>query len=462
MIVNPKTFDAYYLLHNGVLAFSRAEQQGIRVDMDYVQRKKDWLIRRMDKLEEEFKKTKLFYHWQHSSKSKVNINSNTQLAHFLYNVKKIEPVKFTPTGQGATDDEAIKQLNIPELKLLSDRTRYKKPWDVLNGFDKEQVDGYVHPFFNLHLVRTFRSSSDSPNFQNIPKRDDEIMQICRKALFPRPGHQLVEIDFSGLEVRIAACYHKDTTMLKYIHDPTSDMHTDMAKQIFMIDEFDKVKHNILRQATKNGFVFPQFYGDYYKNCAEGMACNWGQLPQGKWTRGQGVHLDTEHFTLSDHLISKGLYSYSAFENHIKDIVEVFWTRRFPEYAEWKNRWWKVYQKYGYVDLLTGFRCSGVMSKNDCINYPVQGAAFHCNLWTFIELDKIMRAENWDTKLIGQIHDSIIMDVLPSELDYVLQTAKRITGVELAKAWKWIIVPLEIDAEVCPVDGSWAEKEKYAI
>ena len=204
MQVNPKTFDAYNLLHNGVLAFSRAEQQGIRVDMDYVERKKAWLVRKMDKLEEEFKETKLFKHWQHSSKSKVNINSNAQLAYFLYNVKKIEPVKFTPTGQGATDDEAITQLNIPELELLSNRTRYKKPWDVLNGFEKEQVDGYIHPFFNLHLVRTFRSSSDSPNFQNIPKRDEEIMQICRKALYPRPGHQIVEIDFSGLEVKIAA------------------------------------------------------------------------------------------------------------------------------------------------------------------------------------------------------------------------------------------------------------------
>ena len=62
------------------------------------------------------------------------------------------------------------------------------------------------------------------------------MNMCRKALFPRPGHQLLEADFSGLEVRIAACYHKDKTMVKYITDPTTDMHGDMAKQIFMIDQ----------------------------------------------------------------------------------------------------------------------------------------------------------------------------------------------------------------------------------
>ena len=66
------------------------------------------------------------------------------------------------------------------------------------------------------------------------------MKTTRKALYPRPGHQLLEVDYSGLEVRIAACYHKDPVMLKYINTGY-DMHADMAAQIFMIDDFDKHK-----------------------------------------------------------------------------------------------------------------------------------------------------------------------------------------------------------------------------
>jgi len=459
MTLNPQTPKAYRLLHDGILAFARAEQQGIRVDLDYVEKKKIWVTNKMDKLEDHFKRTNLYHHWAHAVKGKININSGTQLAHFLYNVKKIEPVKFTVTGKGATDEEALKQLNIPELDILLDRTRYKKAWDVLNGFEKEQVTGFVHPFFNLHLVRTYRSSSDSPNFQNIPKRDEEIMQICRRALVPREGHQLVEIDFSGLEVRIAACYHKDPKMLEYINDPKSDMHRDMAIQIFMLDKFDKTKHNILRQAAKNGFVFPEFYGDYFGNCAIGMAYTWCKLPQSKWDRGQGITLDGDNFTISDHLIAKGISSLDDFTDHIRVIEKDFWENRFPDYAEWKDRWWKIYQKYGYVDLLTGFRCSGVMGKNDSINYPVQGAAFHCNLWTFIELDRIMQKEKWDTRLIGQIHDSIIMDVHPAELPHVIETAKSVAGTDLRNTWPWIIVPLDIDIEYCPIDGNWSEKVK---
>jgi len=233
----------------------------------------------------------------------------------------------------------------------------------------------------------------------------------------------------------------------------------MTRQIFLIDKFIKGEptHDLLRSATKNGFTFPEFYGDYYKNCASILACNWGKLPTGKWSKGQGVPFEKTY--LSDHLINKGISSLNHFVEHIKKIEQDFWENRFSEYAEWKERWWTIYKKYGYIDLLTGFRCSGYMGKNDCINYPVQGAAFHCNLWTFIQLDKEIINQNFDTRIVGQIHDSIILDVHPDELSKIIHIAKRISTVELPKEWRWIIVPLDIDMELCPIDGSWAEKEK---
>ncbi len=462
MQVNPKTEQAYRLLHNGVLAFSRAERQGIRVDLDYAERKKLQLTKKIKRLESKFKDTKFYRHWEHSSKSKVNINSGTQLRNFLYNVKKLEPATITRTGLGSTNEEALKQLDIPELDML---LRMKKLRDLrdkyLGAFIREAVDGYIHPFFNLHLVRTFRSSSDSPNFQNIPVRDEESMQIVRKALYPRPGHQLFEVDFKGLEVAIAACYHKDETMLKYLHDPASDMHRDMAEQIFKI-KYDKKNpaHSILRAAAKNGFVFPEFYGDYFGNCAPSLACNWGELSKGKWKPGQGI--DIGGVTLGAHMIDNGFKSLTQFTKHIQSIEEDLWTNRFPDYAAWKEVWWKLYQKYGYIDLLTGFRCSGLMSHNDCTNWPIQGSAFHCLLWSFNELDRILYTEKWDSKIIGQIHDSIIFDAHPDELQDLAKLVKRVTCVDLPAAWPWIIVPLNIEADLSPVDCSWAEKEKFEL
>ena len=466
-MLNPDTKEAYELFHNGILALSRAEQQGFRVDVDYVLSQKKHLTRRIGRLERKFKDSNFYKHWEHVMK-KADINSNQKLGHYIYNVKKIKPAKLTTTGKGSTDEEALKQLNIPELNDLLDIRKLKKVRDTyLDAFHREQVDGYIHPFFNLHLVKTYRSSSDSPNFQNIPKRDEEAMSLCRRALYPRPGHQLMEIDYSGLEVRIAACYHKDPTMLKYLNDPCSDMHTDMAKQIFMLDKIDKsiAGHDTLRQAAKNGFVFPEFYGDYYKNCAENMACNWGKLPHGTWKKDQGIEIDYidkmfKPYYLSNHLISKGIKSYDAFVEHVRVIEQDFWGKRFKVYAKWKDRWWEEYKQKGYIHTYTGFTCSGIMSKNDCINYPVQGAAFHCLLWSLIKIDQVIQKEHWDTQIIGQIHDSIILDVNPNELKKVWQTIHYITCEDLPGTWKWICVPLEVDAEICEVDTSWNTKTKY--
>ena len=223
MQVNPRTDEADTLFHEGTLALARAEMQGINLDIPYCERQKRLLTHKIDNLEEEFKQTTFFKHWEHSVKGVVNINSDTQLRHFLYDIKKYKIPKYTYSGQGATDSEALSQLNIPELDILAQRDKLKRLRDVnIDGFLREQVNGVIHPFFNLHLAHSFRSSSNSPNFQNIPIRDEESMLVCRKALYPRKGHQILEADFKSIEVSINACINKDTNLLKYCRDPKSD------------------------------------------------------------------------------------------------------------------------------------------------------------------------------------------------------------------------------------------------
>jgi len=461
--LHPNTNQAYQLLHDGVLALARAERQGIRVDMDYLEKKKKHLTRKINYIEDKIIDTKFYRRWAHTTGGKPNMHSDAQLRTYLYKTLKLEPTKTTESGLGSTDEEALLGLNLPELVDLIQVRKYKKMRDTyLEGFAREQVDGYIHPFFNLHLPTTFRSSSDHPNFQNIPSRDKELMQLTRKALFPRPGNQLLEMDFGALEVCIAACYHNDPTMIKYIKDDY-DMHGDMAAQLYKVDHFDKKNpgHNFLRKAAKNGFVFPQFYGDYFGNCADYLACNWGELPKKNFLYSQGVIVEDDR-TLGKHLIGKGIHNYQDFENHVKKVEDDFWSNRFPVYAKWKDQWWAEYQEKGYIHMKSGFTCSGVMGKNDCINYPVQGAAFHCLLWSLIQLDQIMRAQGWKSKIIGQIHDAIVFDIYPPELEMVLKTTKRITTVELPKVWDWINVPLKIEAEVCPVDAPWSDKEEIEI
>lgn len=456
--------NAQSLFLKGVQTFARIEQQGIRVDMDIAIENYNTLTKSIAQLTVKFKGSKLFKYWDHSTgTSQVNIDSNEQLAHFLYKTKKITPTKFTATGKGAVDEEALKGLGLPELDDLLQLRKLKKLRDTyLTAFISESVDGFIHPVFNLHTVSTYRSSSDSPNFQNIPIRDEEAKKIIRSCLFPRKGHQLLEVDFSGIEVGIAACYHKDSTMIKYIKDQY-DMHADMAKQIFFLDTLDKKQpaHKLLRNAAKNGFVFPQFYGDYYKNNAISLG-DWTKLPlTGKYKDSQGITLPQGH-SIGAHLINCGIPRAEDFVEHLRKIEEHFWGVRFPVYANWKKRWFKKYQTRGFFETLTGFRCFGIMSKNDVINYPVQGSAFHCLLWSLIRIDEIIQQQKLQTRLIGQIHDSMVFDVYPPELDYVVQTVRRVTEVELLQAWDWIIVPLRIEAEVCQVDESWYHKKELNL
>lgn len=463
MTITPNTAEAYQLFHDGILAISRAEMQGMRIDLDYVAVAKEELTKRITQAEKQLRETNFYKHWQHTTKGEINYNSDKQLAHFLYNIRKVQPVKTTASGQGSVDDDALKQLQLPELDMILEIRRLSKARDTyLEAFEREQVKGVLHPQFNLHNVISYRSSSDSPNFQNMPKRDKEIMKIVRSAIYPRHGNQLMEVDFSGLEVSIAACYHKDPTMLKYLTSDHSDMHGDMAQQIFKIDSFnrDLPEHKHLRQAAKNGFVFPQFYGDYYKNNAIGL-CQWVGLPQTTWKSGQGVKLPDGSF-ISNHLRENGIKSFEDFVEHMRKIEEHFWGNRFKVYGKWKERWYADYLKNGYMDSYTGFRFRGEMRKNEVINYPVQGAAFHCLLWCFIQLDKIMREKGWNSRLIGQIHDAMVIDVDPDELAKVSKMVKRITTVELVKNWTWINVPLSVEADLGDVNGSWATLKSYAL
>jgi DNA polymerase-1 len=460
MNINPNTIDAYHLFHDGILAFARAERQGIRIDFEYVNKKMETITRKMERLEREFKDTNLFKHWQHSVRGKINIHSDPQLKNFLYKIKGLKIEKETESGLGSTDDETLRQMSIPELENLLQIRKLKKVRDTyLESFLREQVDGYVHTNLNLNLAVSFRSSSDHPNLHNIPARDEESMQICRGAILPRPGHQLLEIDFKGIEVSINCCYNKDPNLIKYVSDPTKDMHADVAKQLFKVKNFDKhiKEHYRLRQATKNGFIFPEFYGDYYKHCSGNLLCNWGKLPQGRFHSGQGIPMPEG--TLADHLISVGLGSFLKFEKHLKVIEDDFWHKRFTVYSDWKDKWYSQYKKYGYFDLLTGFRCNGVMDRKQVCNYPGQGTAFHCLLWSFIQLDARMRKEKWDTRLVNQIHDSVILDVHPDEREHIIDTAQEITTVRLAEHFPWILTPMVVDMALAPINAPWSEKKE---
>lgn len=459
--MKPLTMEAYDLMHNSAIVLSRIEQNGIHVDVDYCHKAIAHLGRRIDRMKQQILDSEIGQLGKKTFGFKFNINSDEQLAHLLYNVMGMtSPIK-TNKGNNSVKAEALEILNIHGLDILIKIKQLEKAKTTyLVNFLKETVNGYMHPFYHLHLARTFRSSSSDPNFQNVPNRDPEIRAICRKAIIPRPGRKIATIDFSGVEVRIGTAYHKDPTMIKYNSDPSTDLHRDMAQEIYCFDddEWGWIKEQnghtakAIRHSSKNQFVFPSFYGDWYKSCAPNL---WKSAHASTHILPNGVRLE-------QWLYQSGIRNYDNFEKHMKEIDRAFWEDRFTVYSEWKEQWWTAYQKQGYFDTLTGFRCQGVMGRNDVTNYPVQGSAFHSTLFSLIEIDKVIENNNLQTLIIGQIHDECVLDLVPEEQDFLLPKCKEIMTQKIRDHWKWINVPIDIEIEITGINGSWAEKSEITI
>jgi DNA polymerase I-like protein with 3'-5' exonuclease and polymerase domains len=80
----------------------------------------------------------------------------------------------------------------------------------------------------------------------------------------------------------------------------------------------------------------------------------------------------------------------------------------------------------------------------------------------IHLNKIALEENWLTKIIGQIHDSIVFDIVPEEFAHVMKIIRQVMCNDIRDFWPWIIVPLEIEADASEVNGNWYEMNGIAI
>jgi len=102
-------------------------------------------------------------------------------------------------------------------------------------------------------------------------------------------------------------------------------------------------------------------------------------------------------------------------------------------------------------------CSGVYRRNEVINLPVQGSAFHCLLWSVIRLHRWLNQQKMESLIVGQIHDSMLLDMVVDEFQTVLHQAQTIMTEEVRAYWPWIITPLEIEIEVG--ERNWYEKKE---
>ncbi len=435
--------NAYQLFHEGSLEMADIQWNGITVSEEYCHDEKK---RIEDKETIPLMKKLLLSEEAQAFKKQtgrdISISSNQDLGILFYEVLGYTGKKNTK-GHYPVDKFALEKIKIPFVEDLHKIKKWVDTSSYLDQWMKEVIDGKMHPFFDLIVPASYRGSSSDPNFQNVPVRDMEAQRSTRQAIRPSKGRKILEWDYEGIEVCTAAYVSGCPALRRYVTQPDSDMHRDTAADIWKIPPEQVSKE--IRFYVKNGWVFPQFYGSYYVTCARNL---WDIVLI-------SLNLKTVDGTpLRSHLRSQGIKKFSQFEDYCADVERIFWYERFDGYRKWKDKINKLYQKMGFIETGMGFKFSGYMTYNQVCNYPIQGPAFHSLLWTLIETGKIAKEEKWETKRMGQIHDSGLEDLVPEEQDHVIKTIKYIGTKKIREVHPFITVPLSIEFKESKIDGNW--------
>lgn len=463
VVARPVTKEAYKLFHEGTLALSEIESNGMRIDVEYLKRARIKCQKKIGKLAERLKDDRVYRKWDKRFGKSAKIDDRLQFSAVVFEELGYERRKPIKGEDDKNDEAAFWGIDEPFVKMWIKREKYKKiDSTYLKTIERELCGDLIHPNINLGHIKTFRSSINDPSLQNFPIRNKMMGKIIRSAVIPlEKDHVIVEIDFSVLEVKAGVCYHFDKNMIRYIQDPTTDMHRDQAMQCYKLKR-EEVS-DLVRDTIKNGYVFPEFYGDWYITCARRL---WEAIEKYNLKTTTGVGLK-EH--LARHGITKmgtcdpdiKECAGDTFEAHLKASERKFWDVDFAGYNAWKEDWWQRYLRTGSFTSLTGFFIGArLLSRKDASNWPIQGSAFHILLKCIIKLSQWLKRNKLRSKLITEIHDSLIASVHIDELDDYIAEARYVMTRWIREVWDWIIVPLTVKVEVAPLGGSWFDKEKY--
>ncbi len=461
------TYEAYQLFMQGSLALADVERNGLCIDVSYLDKQLEETSSRIIKYEKELQDDKVFKLWRRRFGGKTKLGATEQLQEVVFNdLGYKHPGTETPTGRLKATEITFQDVDHPFVKKYFTRKKLihiKSTY--LGGLKRELVGNLIHPSFHLNFVITFRSSCTEPNSQNFPARNEEMAKIVRSCFISRFGDKgiVLEADFKGLEVAIGYCYHKDPNMLAYIREDPGRMHTDTAMRLFKIkkEQVDKRTH---RDWAKNKCVFPMFYGSVYFQVAKDV---WGAVIRSK------VPLAGTDGTILEHLQKQGIHELGecdpkvrpqpgTFEYRVKEVEDHIWVKMFPGYFKWRKKEWENYLDEGSLNSLTGFCYQGVMKRNEVLSYKIQGSAFHCNLQSLIWMNEWLKKNHMKSVVVGQIHDSILIDVYEPELEDVIMEAREILTVNLQSQWDWIQVPLSVEMEASPPGGSWYQKKPVKL
>ncbi|NBW99802.1 hypothetical protein EBR03_09560, partial [bacterium] len=174
--MKPAFPQAFRLMHEGALALSKMECNGLPVCVETLQKVKGAVDAEIRETEDTLRSSEEYRLQRRRFGAKTKLGSREQLATVLYKDMGLQGARVNEkTGNIILDDEVLSEIDSPYTRLFQRSQKFQKlKTTYLNGIERELCGDRIHGVFNLHLVTTYRSSADSPNLQNMPIRDPEI------------------------------------------------------------------------------------------------------------------------------------------------------------------------------------------------------------------------------------------------------------------------------------------------
>lgn len=336
-----------------------------------------------------------------------NINSPKQLAVVLYDELGLKAGKKRSTAA----DVLEKLIHThPIIALLLEHRKYAKLYSTYAvGLSKHvHKDGKIHTIFNQTQTQTGRLSSSEPNLQNISVRDEEGKEI-RKAFVANDGCVLMSADYSQIELRMLAHMADEHEMIDAFNH-NIDIHTKTAMQIFDVG-IDEVTSNMRRSAKTVNFGI--VYGQSDFGLSEQLGISRKE-----------AHEFIEKYFASYPNIKQFMDGTIAFCEEHGYVKTLFQRRRYIKEIKDKNY---MMREFG---------------KRAAMNAPIQGSAADLIKVAMIRIYHTMQKQQVKSKMILQIHDELIFEVVEEELAIMKQIVE--SGMQEAMELK---VPLIAEASI---------------
>jgi DNA polymerase-1 len=347
--------------------------------------------------------------------TEFNIGSPKQLGEVLFDkMKLLDKTKKTKTGQYATGEEVLSKLaDEHEIarKILEYREYEKLRSTYVEALPKmvSKTDNRIHSDFRQAVAATGRLSSNNPNLQNIPIRTDKGRMI-RGAFVPRGEEYLfMSADYSQIELRIAASFANDQTMIEAFKNKR-DIHTTTAAKVFKV-ALEEVTPDMRRKAKEVNF------GILYGSTAFGLSQNLNIA------RTEAAEMIESYFT-----------EFSAIKRYMDDAINMAREKEFVETILGRRRYLR--------DINSRNVTTRGFAERNAINAPIQGSAADIIKIAMVNIHRWLQKENLQSKMILQVHDELVFDLHKEEIDIVKPKV-----IELMKAAVMLEVPMEVEVGI---------------